>query len=143
MKILKADYARYVPRERLVERVRHGTGFVSGKAQINTGGAFYLTEYKGGALVSTRSGDGILSILDIIVPIVGTVANVVAKGANFYKELRGGELVSTLSGGGIEPEALAEVLKVEDKEKASVEESSKASASETKTGQGFFYISPR
>ena len=137
MKILAADYMRYVPRERLVERVRYGTGFVSGKAQGRTGGAFYLSEYK---------GDGILSILDTIVPIVGTVANAVAKGANFYKEIRGGELVSTRSGGGIEPEALAEVLKVEDTkptEKAVVEQSSTASASETKTGQGFFYISPR
>ena len=92
-----------------------------------------------------------MSILDTIVPIVGTVANAVAKGANFYKEIRGG---------GIEPEALAEVLKVEDKEKAAVEQSSTdsssaavlqrpkgaattASASAAKTGQGFFYISPR
>lgn len=89
MKILASDYTRYVPQQRLIERVKFGNGFVSAK----NGGAFYLTEYK---------GNGMLSILDTIVPIVGTVANVVAKSANFYKELRGN---------GIEPEALAEVLK--------------------------------
>jgi hypothetical protein len=132
MKILASDVNRYVPQQRLVERVKFGTGFISSKtAATNSGGAFYLTEYK---------GDGILSVLDAIVPIVGTVANVVSKGANFYKELRGN---------GIEPEALAEVLKVEDTkpaEKAVGEETaaaSKANASETKTGKGFFYISPR
>lgn len=58
-----------------------GTGFISEKDTEKTCGAFYLTEYK---------SDKILSIFDTIVPIVETVANVVARGANYFKELRGG-----------------------------------------------------
>lgn len=64
-----------MPEQRLVERVKFITGFVS----TLTGGAIYLTDYK---------GDGISSVLDAIEPIVRTVANVVLKGANFYKELQ-------------------------------------------------------
>ena len=134
MKILASDVNRYVPQQRLVERVKFGTGFISSKtAATNSGGAFYLTEYK---------GDGILSVLDAIVPIVGTVANVVSKGANFYKELRGNGIGPT----GIEPEALAEVLKVEDTkpaEETKVAAAKEATADAAKTGKGFFYISPR
>lgn len=61
-------------------------------------------------------------MFDAILPNVGTVANVVLKGANFYKKLRGNEIGHAV----IEPEALAEVLKVEETkpaDKAVIEES--------------------
>lgn len=63
-----------MPQQRLVKRVEFGIGFILGKLLTKAGGAYYLTKYK---------GDGILNVCDAIVPIVGTVGNVVFKGANF------------------------------------------------------------
>lgn len=132
MKILASDINWFVPQQRLVQRVKFGTEFVSGK----TVGAFYLTEFK---------FEGILSVLDSIVLIVGTVANLVSKCWNIHKESRGNGKEPELCLLGKELEALVSLLKVDYTKPtatAGASETSTADASNNKSNKKLIYISP-